>query len=486
MTRTNRKPRVQEPAVRKPERWLGQLVDPGSLMETDALRTHHSTGPGMDRHRVDGDGVIAGLARISGRNVAVYAQDPALMGGALGLVQAEKICRVLDLAEERRLPVVALVASGGARIQEGVDSLHGYGMIFRRTVALSGKVPQITVAMGTCAGGAVYQPSLTDVVIMIRDQSRMFITGPKIVESVTHEQVTPDELGGCDVHAAQSGLCSLVADSEDDAFQHVRRLLGYLDAGRRLPILVGEPELDDPASAIPGGGRATYDVRKVLAGVIDRNSFLELHKKFARNLVVGFARIEGTPVGIIANQPKALGGVLDCNASRKGARFLRLCNSFGLPVITFVDCPGYLPGAKAETDGITVHGAKLLHAYCEATVPRFTVVTRKSYGGAYIVLGSRSIGASQVFAWNGSEIGVMGARGAVDLLHRRDLAAADDIDGLRQQLEDDYTRTILHPDEAARRGVVDRVIEPRDTRAELARALSYANTEPAGLKAFPL
>ena len=465
--------------------WIQALVDRHSFLELDTIRVHHSTGPGMDRKQIEGDGVVSGIGRIDGRPVAVYAQDPSVMGGALGRVHAEKICRVLDAAERDRLPVVGLVASGGARIQEGVDSLSGYGEVFRRTVALSGKVPQLTVAMGTCAGGAVYQPALTDLVVMIRDQSRMFITGPSIVEAVTFDQVSADELGGWQVHTRQSGLCGVVADDEADAFARVRALLAYLDPGRRSVARVRDPETRLGPQPVPLDPRKVYDVREIVRGIVDAESICELYREYARNIYTAFARIEGVPVGIIANQPRKLGGVLDSAASRKGARFLRLCNSFGIPVVTLVDCPGYLPGRRAEAEGITVHGAKLLHAYCEAAVPRYTVVMRKSYGGAYIVLGSRSIGASAVWAWPDAEIGVMGARGAVNLLHRRELASASDPDATRTRLEADYRDRILDPSEAARKGQVDAIIRPSDTRSVLALALSCGEVRPSHTPAFP-
>lgn len=468
-----------------PRQWIHQFVDPGSFMETDAASMHHSDGPGMERYRREGDGVVAGIARVGRKPVAVYAQDPTFMGGALGKVQADKICRVLDLAARERYPVISLIASGGARIQEGVDSLSGYGEIFYRTVALSGKVPQISIAMGTCAGGAVYQPALTDLVVMIKNTSRMFITGPTIVESVTHEKVTPEQLGGWHIHAHESGLCSLVAEDVEDAFRQVRRVLSYLDPSRRSATPVARPALELDEQPVPLDSRSIYDVLELLGGIVDAGSFVELHRNYAKNIVTGFARIDGQQVGIVANQPKNLGGVLNSNASRKGARFVRLCNSFGLPVVTFVDCPGYMPGISAEAEGVTVHGAKLLQAYCEAEVPKYTIVTRKSYGGAHIVLGSRSVGATCFWAWPHAEIGVMGARGAVNLLKRRDLAASDDPEALRSRLEEEYTQTILDPREAARKGQVDRIIEPSHTRAELSRALSFGSATPSHTKAFP-
>jgi len=468
-----------------PRGWLDRLLDPASFQEFDTGRVHHSDGPGMEHRRIPGDGVVAGIGRIGGRPVAVYAQDPTVMGGALGRVQAEKICRVLDLADRQRFPVIGLVASGGARIQEGVDSLSGYGMVFHHTVRLSGRVPQITIAMGTCAGGAVYQPALTDFVIMVRGESRMFITGPTVVEAVTHERVTAEELGGWRRHARDSGLCGLVADDPETAFAQVRRLLSFLDPRRKLTVPAEAGE-EDPGRWVPSEGRHTYDVRRLLEAVVDRHSLFEVHDHFARNLVTAFARIEGIRVGIVANQPKVLGGVLDSRSSRKGARFVRLCNSFGLPLITFVDCPGYLPGTRAERDGITVHGAKLLYAYCEATVPRFTVVVRKGFGGAFIVLGSRSIGAQAAWAWPEARIGVMGARGAVDILHRRELADEDQPVGLRRELEERYEEQVLHPAEAARKGAIDGIIAPRDTRRVLATALRFADPRPAELGIFPL
>lgn len=464
-------PLKQKEPLSRAWRWIHSLCDPESFLELDPSRQPHSDPRFPEKKAPPGDGVITGIGRVNGKPLVLYAQDPTVMGGALGIVQGQKIVRLLDLALRERFPVVGFVASGGARIHEGVLSLTAYGEIFRRTVALSGKVPQITVAMGTCAGGAVYQPALTDLVIMVKGKSRMFITGPRVVMAVTREEVSEEELGGWEVHAGSSGLCAFAVEEESEVYPLVRELLRFFDAERRYPWEPEPPERIALREVVPADPRKVYDVRDLILGIVDRGSFLEVYKDYARNLVTGWARIGGIPIGILANQPRVLGGVLDLKASRKGARFVRLCDSYGIPLVTFVDCPGYLPGRKLEREGIIVDGAKLLHAYCYARIPRFTVILRKAYGGAFIVLGSRSIGSDYAFAWEGAEIGVMGAKGAVEILYRKVLLECEDPEGKARELEERFSQEILDPREALRHGTIDAVIQPEETRSVLMNLL---------------
>ena len=451
------------------------LVDDGTFTELGRQARHRSTAFGLDRKRPAGDGVVTGTARISGRPVGVFAQDPTALGGSLGETHAAKIARILDYAARARTPVVGLLDSGGARIQEGVGALDGYGEIFRRNVALSGRVPQISVVLGACAGGAVYSPALTDVVIMQRDRAHMFVTGPRVVKAVTFEDVSLADLGGADLHAEASGVAHLVADDTEHALDLTRRVLGYLPSScwdAPPTYAPGEPL---PMPEVPADHRQPYDVRRVIEGVVDAGSFLELHERFAANVVVGFARIEGQPVGVVANQPLVLAGCLDIAASEKAARFVRLCDAFGLPLVTLVDVPGFLPGTGQEASGIIRKGAKLLYAFAEATVPRVTVILRKAFGGAYIVMNSKSLGADASFAWPGAEIAVMGAEGAVDIIYRRELAADP---SRRPELIERYRAEAMAPHIPAERLSIDEVIAPEDTRAVVVatlRALEGAN-----------
>jgi propionyl-CoA carboxylase beta chain len=447
---------------------VDQLTDARSFREFGSRAIHRTTGFGMERRRPPGDGVITGHARIDGRRVGVFAQDPSFMAGATGEVHASKIARVLAHSERTRTPVVGLLDSAGARIQEGVGSLDGLGEIFRWNVRLSGRVPQISVVLGSCAGGAAYSPALTDIVIMSLD-AHMFLTGPRVVRAVTYEQVTARELGGADVHSRLSGVAHLVCPNTSTALAAARRVLGYLPNSCWEPAPVAVPAEPEPMPEVPGNHRHPYDVRGVVRGVVDAGSFLELQPRFARNIVVGFARVEGRAVGIVANQPLSVAGVVDIKASEKAARFVRLCDAFGLAVVTLVDTPGFLPGTSQESGGVIRKGAKLLYAYAEATVPRVTVVLRKAFGGAYIVMGSRSLGADAVFAWPGSELAVMGAEGAVDLIYRRALAQEP---SRRNELLARYRAEAMSSTLSAERMSVDEIISPGDTRSAVASALN--------------
>jgi propionyl-CoA carboxylase beta chain len=455
---------------------LGALVDPGSFREFGSQARHRVTAFGMAAKRPAGDGVVTGLARIDGRPAGVFAQDPTQLGGSLGEVHAAKIAAVLDHAARTRVPVVGLLDSGGARIQEGVAALDGYGEIFRRNVGLSGRVPQISVVLGACAGGAVYSPALTDVVVMKREGAHMFVTGPKVVRAVTFEDVTLAELGGAGIHATASGVAHLVADSDDDALDLARSVLGYLPSSCWDEPPIAPPADPEPPRGGPGGGwgvpsdhRLGYDVRDLVRGVVDSDSFLELQEHFAANLVVGFARVEGRSVGVVANQPRVLAGCLDIAASEKGARFVRMCDAFGIPLVVLVDVPGFLPGLGQEAGGIIRKGAKLLYAFAEATVPRVTVILRKAFGGAYIVMNSKSLGADAVFSWPTAEIAVMGAEGAIDVIFRRDLEADP---SRRDALIGQYRAEAMAPHLPAERLSVDEIIAPDDTRDVLAGTLA--------------
>ena len=460
-------PRVERTPLR-----LHDLVDAGSWRETGSRARHRASAFGMAAKRPAGDGVAVGTARVDGRPVSIFEQDPSALGGSLGEVHASKIVAAQDAAARTRSPLVGLLDSGGARIQEGVAALDGYGRIFRRNVSLSGRVPQVSVVLGSCAGGAVYSPALTDLVIMQRDTARMFITGPRVVRAVTFEEVTAEELGGSGLHAAASGVAHLVGDDLPSTLALARAALAYLPSSCwDEPVLQvpTDPDLADPGDPVPADHRLPYDVRDAVAGIVDAGSFLELHEAFAPNLVVGFARIEGRPVGLVANQPAVLAGCLDIAASEKGARFVRLCDAFGLPLVVLVDTPGYLPGLGQEAGGIIRKGAKLLYAFAEATVPRVTLVLRKAFGGAYIVMNSRALGADAVYSWPSAELAVLGAEGAVDIVWRRELAADP---SRRGELLDRYRREAMAPHLAAERLSVDEIIDPADSRAVLASALA--------------
>jgi propionyl-CoA carboxylase beta chain len=444
------------------------LADPETFVEFGSQARHRTTAFGMAAKRPPGDGVVTGSALVDGRPVGVFAQDPAALGGSLGEVHAAKLVEVMRRSERTRVPVVGVLDSGGARIQEGTAALDGYGRVFRANVALSGRVPQLSVVVGSCAGGAVYSPALTDVVVMARQRAHMFLTGPAVVRTVTGEDVSPADLGGARVHSTESGVAHLVGDTEADALALARRVLAYLPSSCWDLPPAGPPADAARMAEVPASHRKPYDVRGVVAGVVDAGSFLELQPAFAPNLVVGFARVEGHPVGVVANQPQATAGVLDIVASEKGARFVRLCDAFGLPLVTLVDTPGFLPGRTQEAGGVIRKGAKLLYAFAEATVPRVTVVLRKAFGGAYIVMNSKSLGADVVLAWEGAEMAVMGAEGAIDVVFRKVLADAPD---RRGELEDAYRREAMAPEASAERLAVDEVIAPADTRPAVARAL---------------
>jgi len=456
------------------------LTDQGSFAEFGSQARHRSHAFGMQRKRPPGDGVVTGTARLNGRPIAIFSQDPTSLGGSLGEVHAEKIARLLDKAGRARTPVVGLLDSGGARIQEGVAALDGYGEIFRRNVALSGRIPQISVVLGPCAGGAVYSPALTDIVVMRRADAYMFLTGPRVVKAVTFEDVTLEQLGGADMHAESSGVAHLVADDTDHALDLARQVLDYLPSSCWDTAPVFAPHPGEPMPDVPSDHRLAYDVRRVVRGIVDGDSFLELQERFARNIVVGFARVDGQAVGVVANQPAHLAGCLDIAASEKAARFVRLCDAFGVPLVTLVDVPGFLPGTAQEAGGIIRKGAKLLYAYAEATVPRVTVVLRKAFGGAYIVMNSRSLGADAVYCWPGAELAVMGAEGAVDVIHRRELEAAPD---RRAELVERYRSEAMAPHIPAERMSVDEVISPDETRDVITATLaSLATANRAGFR----
>ena len=462
---------------------LDLLLDEGSFVELDRFVTHRSTDFGLDQQIVPGDGVVTGYGRVDGRLVYVFSQDFTVFGGSLSEAHAEKICKVMDLAVRNGAPVVGLDDSGGARIQEGVASLGGYADIFLRNTLASGVIPQISAILGPCAGGAVYSPAITDFVFMVRGVSYMFVTGPNVVKTVTHEEVTFDALGGADVHGGTSGVAHFVHDSEPECLQTIRRLLGFLPLNN-----LDDPPVratDDPSDRrdeallelIPDSATKPYDMHEVIGRVMDGGEFLEVQRGYADNILTGFARLGGRPVGVVANQPAVLAGVLDISASIKAARFIRFCDCFNLPVVTFVDVPGFLPGVTQEHGGIIKHGAKLLYAYCEATVPKLTVITRKAYGGAYDVMSSKHIRGDLNLAWPSAEIAVMGPKGAVEILFKEQIAAAADSAAETARLIEEYTAKFAHPYAAAARGYIDDVIDPRDTRPRLIDALRTLRTK---------
>ena len=456
---------------------LDILLDPGTFREVDAFVHHHNSKFGLERNKPLSDSVVTGWGTIDGRLVYVYSQDFTVMGGSLSEAHARKIIKIMGMAMKVGAPVIGLNDSGGARIQEGVESLGGYADIFLQNTLASGVIPQISVIMGPCAGGAVYSPALTDFIIMVKDSSYMFITGPEVVKQVLNEDVTFEGLGGASVHAAKSGVCHFVADDETQALMLARELLSYLPQNNMEdpPHL---PAADDPLrteaaldSIVPENPNQPYDIKRVIELIVDDGHFFEVHEEFAGNIVVGYARLGGQAVGIVANQPMALAGVLDIKASEKAARFVRACDAFNVPLITFVDVPGYLPGADQEHNGIIMSGAKLLFAYCEATVPKLTVTTRKAYGGAYCVMNSKHIRADLNIAWPTAEIAVMGPEGAVEIIYRRELQAADDPAARKKELTEEYRATFANPYIAASRGYIDDIIEPHNTRPRLINAL---------------
>ena len=453
------------------------LLDEGSFTELDAFVLARPTELILDDERVMGDGVVTGFGTIEGRNVYVFSQDFTVFGGSLAEAHAQKICKVMDLAVRNGAPIIGLNDSGGARIQEGVVSLGGYADIFLRNVLASGVVPQISAIMGPCAGGAVYSPAITDFVVMVRDTSYMFVTGPNVVKTVTHEDVTLDELGGADVHAHKSGVAHFEADDEVSCAALIRRLVAFLPSNNLDPAPVARtddpPDREDPEldGIVPDATTKPYDMKEVIRRIVDDGDFLEVHEGWAQNIICAFARLDGRSIGVVAQQPLILAGVLDIDASTKAARFVRFCDAFNLPILTLVDVPGFLPGTAQEHGGIIRNGAKLLYAYAEATVPKLTVITRKAYGGAYDVMSSKHIRGDYNVAWPTAEIAVMGPEGAVNVIHRDEIAKADDPEARRKQLVDEYVQRFANPYVAAARGYLDDVIEPRETRRKLIAAL---------------
>ncbi|WCT13050.1 acyl-CoA carboxylase subunit beta [Mucilaginibacter jinjuensis] len=451
------------------------LMDEGSFQEIGMLVVHRSTDFGMEKENYPGDGVVTGYGTINGRPVYVFSQDFTIFGGSLSETHAEKICKIMDLAMQNGVPFIGLNDSGGARIQEGVVSLGGYADIFYRNTKASGVIPQLSAIMGPCAGGAVYSPAITDFILMVEHTSYMFVTGPNVVKTVTHEVVTSEELGGANTHATKSGVTHFACANEIEAIQHIKKLLSYMpqNCEEKAPTLAYESRDEKrPAlnSIIPENSLQPYDIREVIEEVIDEGTFLEVHKDFAANIVVGFARLAGRSIGIVANQPAYLAGVLDRHSSTKAARFVRFCDSFNIPLLVFEDVPGFLPGTDQEWNAIITNGAKLLYAFCEATVPRVTVITRKAYGGAYDVMNSKHIGADINYAWPSAEIAVMGAKGAAEIIFKREITAAADPEAKWKEMEQLYSDKFANPYRAAERGFIDEVIEPSETRLKLIHA----------------
>jgi acetyl-CoA carboxylase carboxyltransferase component len=466
---------------------IGLLLDEGSFTEIEPLRRHRATGFGLEAKRPHTDGVVTGWGTVFGRTVFVYAHDFRIFGGALGEAHAQKIHKLMDLAAAAGSPLVSLNDGAGARIQEGVSALAGYGGIFTRNVRSSGVIPQISVMLGPCAGGAAYSPALTDFVFMVRGISQMFITGPDVVQAVTGERVSHDGLGGADVHAAVSGVAAAAYDDEESCLEDVRHLLSLLPANNRELPPATEPS-DTPGrrcdallELVPAEPNQAYDMRAVIEEIVDDGEFFEVQAGWAANLLCALARLDGHVVGVVANQPAEMAGVLDIHAAEKGARFVQFCDAFSIPLVTLVDVPGFLPGVGQEHHGIIRHGAKLLYAYCNATVPRVQLILRKAYGGAYIVMDSRSIGADLSLAWPTNEIAVMGAEGAANVVFRREIAAADDPEAVRAQRIKEYRAELMHPYYAAERGLVDDVIDPRETRSVLIRSLAMLRGKHADL-----
>ncbi len=462
---------------------LDLLLDEGTFVEQDMFVTHRTTGFGMEDQLILGDGVVTGYGRVAGRLVFVFSQDFTVFGGSLSEAHSEKICKLMDMAMKVGAPVIGLNDSGGARIQEGVVSLGAYAEIFLRNTLASGVVQQISAILGPCAGGAVYSPAITDFVVMTRNTSHMFVTGPNVVKTVTHEDVTFEELGGADTHATLSGVAHFAADSEVDALESIRTLMTFLPSNNREDpprIPCDDPhdrEESDLDTLVPENPNKPYDMGEVIRKVVDFGDFLEVHKDYARNIIVGFARFDGRPVGIIANQPAQLAGVLDIDSSVKGARFVRFCDAFNISLITFEDVPGFLPGLEQEHGGIIKQGAKLLYAYCEATVPKITIITRKAYGGAYDVMSSKHIRGDVNLAWPTAEIAVMGPKGAVEIIFKKEIAEADDPESAIEARVEEYRQTFANPYIAAKRGYLDDIIEPRTTRRRVIESLEMLETK---------
>jgi propionyl-CoA carboxylase beta chain len=459
------------------------LLDPGSFVETDMLARHRVHAFGMEKSRPYGDGVVTGWGTIDGRKVFVFSQDFTVFGGSLGETFAEKVCKIMDLAVATGAPVIGLNDSGGARIQEGAASLAGYGYIFDRNVRASGVIPQVSVIMGPCAGGAVYSPAMTDFIFMVKETSHMFITGPEVIRTVTGEDVSFEELGGAQTHASRSGIASFIAEDEQDVLQQVRYLLSFLPSNNMEdpPAFAStdDPErrVEELNHLVPDSPREPYDMKDVIRATFDDGEFFEIFPLWAMNIVIGLARLDGHAIGVVANQPKVLAGTLDIESSEKAARFVRFCDAFNIPLVTFVDVPGFLPGTAQEYGGIIRRGAKLLYAFTEATVPRVTVITRKAYGGAYVVMNSKHIRSDVSFAWPSAEIAVMGPEGAVNIVNRKEIQAADDPAEKRRELIAEYEERFANPFIAAERGYVDDIIEPAETRTRLIQALAMLRSK---------
>jgi propionyl-CoA carboxylase beta chain len=454
---------------------INLLLDEGSFEELGMLVQHRSVNFGLDQQRFLGDGVVTGYGTIAGRLVYVFSQDFTVLGGSLAEAHAEKIVKIMDLAMKNGAPVIGLNDSGGARIQEGVVSLGGYADIFYRNTIASGVVPQISAIMGPCAGGAVYSPALTDFIFMVENTSYMFVTGPNVVKTVTNEEVSAEDLGGASAHSSKSGVTHFAFPNEVETINGLKRLMSYIPQNcEEEPPFVPYDSKDEIRpllnNIVPDNPNQPYDIREVIKGVVDDSSFFEVKENFAGNIVIGFARLAGRSIGIVANQPAVLAGCLDVNASKKGARFVRFCDAFNIPLLVFEDVPGFLPGTDQEWNAIITNGAKLLYAFCEATVPRITVITRKAYGGAYDVMNSKHIGADMNYAWPSSEIAVMGAKGAAEIIFRKEIAEAEDQAAKHKEKEDEYAELFAHPYNAAARGYVDEVIKPDQTRAKLIKA----------------
>ena len=453
------------------------LLDENSFEETDLFVEHRSTRFGMDEKRPPADGVVTGYGTIDGRPIFIYSQDFTVMGGSLGEMHAKKICKIMDMALKVGAPIIAINDSGGARIQEGIDSLSGYGQIFYRNTLNSGIIPQIAVIAGPCAGGAVYSPALMDFIFMIQGTSKMFVTGPQVVKAATGEEVTAEELGGAHTHATKSGVAGFVSRNEEECFNEVKKLLSYIPSNNaeEPPMMECKDTVDRKNTSfldiVSTNPNRPYDVKKIITDCVDRDSFFEIQKDFAKNIVIGFARMNGQTIGMVANQPYHLAGCLDIDSGDKASRFIRFCDAFNISLVTLVDVPGFLPGSNQEFGGIIRHGAKILYAYSEATVPKITVILRKAYGGAYLAMCCRDLGADLVLAWPTAEIAVMGAEGAVNIIFRREIDSALDVKAERERLLDEYRQEFYNPFEAAKRGYVDQVIDPQETRLKITRAL---------------
>ncbi|TYB79810.1 acyl-CoA carboxylase subunit beta [Bizionia myxarmorum] len=453
------------------------LLDEGSFEEIGALVTHRTKDFGMDKQQFYGDGVVTGYGTISGRLIYVFAQDFTVFGGSLSETHAEKICKVMDLAVKVGAPIIGLNDSGGARIQEGVRSLGGYADIFYRNVQASGVIPQLSAIMGPCAGGAVYSPAMTDFTLMVQDTSYMFVTGPNVVKTVTNENVTSEELGGASAHSTKSGVAHITSTNDVECLEDIKKLLSYLpqnntEKAKDFPFELADEVREELTKIIPDNANKPYDMHAVISGIIDADSFFEIHKDHAENIIVGFARLGGKSIGIVANQPMFLAGVLDVNSAKKAARFVRFCDAFNIPLLVLEDVPGFLPGTDQEWNGIIVHGAKLLYAFSEATVPRVTVITRKAYGGAYDVMNSKHIGADMNYAWPSAEIAVMGAKGAAEIIFKKEINAAADSEAKWKEKEAEYAELFANPYSAAERGFIDEVILPETTRRKLIKAFA--------------